>query len=88
MLQRKCKGEQRDCKSYGTIDFKFQDCCWLIEVSCIFHFAILRMERSNCFDIINSFCSTGTLNKLKITITISFAEPPYNIFKACLNLMC
>ena len=37
------------------------------------------MERSNCFDIINSFYSTGTLNKLKITITISFAKIPYNI---------
>ena len=28
------------------------------------------------------------LNKLKIIITISFAKLPYNIFKACLNLMC
>ena len=46
------------------------------------------MERSNCFDIINSFCRTGTLNKLKITITSSFAKLTYNIFKACLNLMC
>ena len=25
---------------------------------------------------------------LKITITISFAKLPYNVFKACLNLMC
>ena len=61
----------------------------VVEVNCIFQLAILRIERSNCFDIINSFCSTGTLlNKLKITITSSFAKLPCNIFKACLNLMC
>ena len=60
----------------------------LAEVNCIFHFTILRMERSHCFDIINSFCSTGTLNKLKITITISSAKPSCNIFKAYLNLVC
>ena len=50
--------------------FKFQDCYRLI--NCILHFGILRMEKSNCFDIINSFCST--LNKLKITIGSSFAK--------------
>ena len=33
------------------------------------------------FRHINSFCSTGTLKKPKITITISFAKLPYNIFK-------
>ena len=61
----------------------------LVEVNCIFHSTILRIERSNCFDIINSFCSTvGTLNKLKITSMSSFAKLPYNIFKACLYLIC
>ena len=60
----------------------------MVEVNCIFHFTYLRTERSNCFDIINSFCSTRLLNILKITITSSFAKLPHNIFHACLNLMC
>ena len=38
--------------------FKFQV---EVEIKCIFHFTILHIGRSNCFDIINSFCSTGTL---------------------------
>ena len=42
------KESNKDCKSYRTIDL-------------IFHFTILSIERSNCFDIIYSFCNTGTL---------------------------
>ena len=71
MVQRKCKGEQQ-----GVL---------LVEVNCIFHLTILRIERSNCFDIINSLCSTGTLNKLKITITSSFCRATLQYFQSMLE---
>ena len=46
---------------YGTKSTKEskEDC--EVEVNCIFHDTILRIGRSNCFDIINSFWSIGTL---------------------------
>ena len=50
------KESNRDCKSYGTIEI------------CIFHLTILCIEGSNCFDIINSFCSTVTLNKSRVLL--------------------
>ena len=52
------KESNKDCKSYGTIDLSFKLKLKLIG---IFHFTILRIGRSNCFDVINSFCSAGTL---------------------------
>ena len=49
-----------------------------------FPLTILRIERSNRFDIC-SFCSTCKLNKLKITITSSFAKLPCNISESMLE---
>ena len=67
--------------TYGTTDLSFK----IAIGGSLLHFSFNNfMHREiNCFDIINSFCSTGTLNELKITITNSFAK-----LKACLNLMC
>ena len=39
------KESNRDCKSYGTIDFKFQDCYWLKLIVCfIAHFYAWRYQ--------------------------------------------
>ena len=57
MVQKQTKESNKVCKLYGTIDLRLL----LVEVNCIFHFTILLIERSNCFNIINSFCSTGML---------------------------
>ena len=58
MVQINTKESNKDCKSHGTIDLSFR---LKLKLNCIFHFTILRIGRSNYFDIINSFCSTGTL---------------------------
>ena len=50
MVPRKYKGDQQQLQIIWYHRFKFQDCYWLKLI--IFS----RMERSNCFDMINSFC--------------------------------
>ena len=55
MVQKNTKKSNKDCEPYGTIDLSFK---LKLKLS---NFTILRIGRSNCFDIINSFCSAGTL---------------------------
>ena len=47
------KESNKDCKSHGTIDLSFK--------LKLIVFFISKFYASNCFDIINSFCSTGML---------------------------
>ena len=47
------KESNKDCKSHGTIDLSFK--------LKLIVFFISQFYASNCFDIINSFCSTGML---------------------------
>ena len=47
------KESNKDCKSYGTIDLSFK--------LKLIVFFISQFYASNCFDIINSFSSTGML---------------------------
>ena len=49
------KESNKDCKSYGIIDLSFE-----LKLNLIVVF-ISQFYASNCFDIINSFRSTGTL---------------------------
>ena len=79
---KKTKESNKKSKSHGTVDLSFN---LKLKLIVFFHFTVLCIGRSNCFHVINSFCSTGTL---KVTITISFAKLLYSIFKACLNPMC
>ena len=53
MVQKNTKESNKDCKSYGTIDLSFK---WKLKLIVFF---ISQFYASNCFDIINSFCSTG-----------------------------
>ena len=53
------KESKKNCKSHGTIDLSFK-----IKLKLIVFFIsqfYANLESSNCFDIINSFCRTGTL---------------------------
>ena len=47
------KESNKDCKSLSTIDLSFK--------LKLIVFFISQFYTSNCFDIINSFCSTGML---------------------------
>ena len=78
------KESNKDCKSYGSIDLSFKLKLKLIVFS--FHnfsHREIKLFRHNKFLLQYRY-----VDKLKITMTISFAKLPYNIFKACLNLMC
>ena len=76
------KKSNKDCKSYGTIDLSFK---LKLKLKSFHSFTNreIKLFRHNKFLLQHRY-----VDKLKITITISFAKLPYNIFKACLNLMC
>ena len=62
MLGMKCgtknkKESNKYCESYGTMDLSFK---LKLKLKLIVFF-VSQFYASNCFDIINSFCSTGTL---------------------------
>ena len=76
------KERSKDCKTYGTIDLSFKLKLKLI-VFFNSQFWEIKLFRHNKFLLQYRY-----VDKLKITMKISFAKLPYNIFKACLNLMC
>ena len=82
---KKYKGvSNKSCKLYGTIDLSFKLKLKLI----VFSFHNFTHREIKLFRHDKFFLLYRYVDKLKITMTISFAKLPYNIFKACLNLMC
>ena len=83
MEQNNAKESNKDCKSYGTIDLSFKLKVKLIVFFISQFYALIKFFRHNKFLLQYRY-----VDKLNITMTISFAKLPCSIFKACLNLMC
>ena len=61
-LQKNTKESNKDCKSYGTINLQYGtiNLSFKSKLKLIVFF-VSQFYASNCFHIINSFCSIGTL---------------------------
>ena len=78
------KESSKDCKSYGTIDLSFKLKLKLI----VFFISQFFAWGDKLFPHNKFILQYRYVDNLKITMTISFAKLPCNIFKAYLNLIC